>query len=410
MLHKIHPDVLDIIAQLQNAHFETYIVGGAVRDILLNRIPKDYDVCTAATPEEVVEVFGRKQSIIIGKRFRIVHVKTPKHTIEVSTFRRKPNETKMLADDNEYGTASEDAFRRDFTVNAIFYNPIKDELIDLTKQGLSDLEKGVVRVIGDPCARFDEDPVRVLRALKLVGQYNFKMEPETADALIYAMRLLLKVSPSRLALEVEKILRSPYGFEMLTTFKKHGLLKFFMPWLDQQWGTPECQYALELFKVYNQRIKKGAFTDSASLAIAALILPFIEKKYGLGKGMLWEKNHDIKYQIKDVLEAFLYPHGFCGRILDSTLNMLLLQTDFLRFDGDMNRLTQSRSYVRGRELFILQNEIISHISNIEEHFPGPSESFFKRKAEGGHLPPPHHKKRRRKRFQNPNKPICPPTE
>ena len=181
---KIEKYVTDIVAALQNAGYEAYIVGGAVRDFLLDRQPKDYDISTSATPEEVKKVFKKQRCMIIGRRFRLVHLYHGKEILEISTFRKKPEHNapapeKMNFRDNEFGTVQEDAQRRDFTVNALFYDPVNDRIYDYTGHGLDDIRDGIVRIIGDPVTRLEEDPVRILRALKLVGQYGFRMEPET---------------------------------------------------------------------------------------------------------------------------------------------------------------------------------------------------------------------------------------
>ena len=210
-----------VVDALQKAGFETYIVGGAIRDLLLKRKPKDFDISTSATPEEVRQVFGRRKARIIGKRFRLTHVTVNGELFEVSTFRRTPsvhagdkNDEKfqkmpenLIVSDNDYGTAKEDAFRRDFTVNALFYDPVNKVLIDHTGMGIKDIENGVVRAIGEAALRFEEDPVRMIRALKLVAQFDFSLESATENALFGALPLLKHASAGRLSLELEKILK-----------------------------------------------------------------------------------------------------------------------------------------------------------------------------------------------------------
>ena len=186
----IAPYVTEIIQSLQDAGYEAYIVGGAVRDFLMGREPKDYDLSTSATPEQIRKVFRNRHCIIIGKRFRLVHLYCGREIIEISTFRRCPEQgvqqqsperskrrtaapEKMIFRDNEFGTSYDDAFRRDFTVNAIFYDPVHNELFDYTGQGIRDIEERRIRIIGEAALRFEEDPVRMLRALKLKGQYGF---------------------------------------------------------------------------------------------------------------------------------------------------------------------------------------------------------------------------------------------
>ena len=201
---QVAPYITDIIARLQEAGYETYVVGGAIRDLMLGREPKDYDISTSATPEQVKDVFGRRRARIIGRRFKLVHLYQGMEIIEISTFRKMPEKStkvpaklkdqpvpeNMIFHDNEFGTSEEDAWRRDFTVNALFYDPVSHKLIDHTKSGLDDINNGIVRAIGDASLRFEEDPVRMLRALKLVGQYGFKLCPETEASLRECLPLI----------------------------------------------------------------------------------------------------------------------------------------------------------------------------------------------------------------------------
>ena len=195
---EVSASAVEVISTLQNAGFESYVVGGAVRDLLLGRSPKDFDISTAASPEEVRAVFGRHRARIIGKRFRLAHVYVGRELFEVSTFRRAPETNgadergikdpqkmpeHLIFSDNSFGTAHEDAWRRDFTVNALFYDPLKEEILDYTGQGIADIQAHVVRAIGTPALRFEEDPVRILRALKLVAQFDFALDAATGRVL-----------------------------------------------------------------------------------------------------------------------------------------------------------------------------------------------------------------------------------
>ncbi len=387
MINKIDPSVKSAVQRLQEAGFDTYIVGGAVRDILLNRKPKDYDVSTMATPEEVRALFGRKRAMIIGKRFRLVHLREHNHIIEVSTFRRAPNgacakiirpqyakpvdNPQMIRDDNEYGTPQEDAFRRDFTVNALFYDPVTNDILDFTHHGLSDLHQGIVRVIGDPVTRFEEDPVRLLRALKLVGQYNFKLEAETAKALYNNLSLITLASPSRLTLELEKILRSQYGHKILRTFHEYGLLKYFLPWLDMHWNSEACEYAMHLLAERNHRVQKGKYRESLSVATACLALPFIEEAQDQGPGALWEDDLHPKTDVWNKIEAVLTPHRFCQKVTASATSMILAMPEFLDVHNSSEELVHMRGYAHAREFFMIQNEVAWLIEDVEVRFPNP---------------------------------------
>ena len=178
---KIPKSILKVIKKLQKKGYTTYLVGGCVRDLLMGLTPKDYDIGTTATPEEILKIFPAR-SQIIGRRFPIVHVYLGKNGyVEVTTFRGK-EELDSKKKDN-YGTPEEDAFRRDLTINALFYDPEEEKIIDYTG-GLEDLKKGIIKVIGDPEERFKEDPVRMLRAVRHSARLGFHIEQTTWKAIL----------------------------------------------------------------------------------------------------------------------------------------------------------------------------------------------------------------------------------
>ncbi len=218
---------LKVLYRLQHAGYAAYLVGGGVRDVLLKRKPKDFDVATDARPEQVRALF--RNSRMIGRRFRIVHVYFRGEIIEVSTFRANTEEDTRETDsespfivqtNNTYGTIEEDAWRRDFTVNALYYN-IKDFSIVDYMTGLDDLQAGVLRIIGDPIQRFHEDPVRLLRAIRLAAKLNFTLHPDTEQPLRELPNLLQHVSSARLFDEVLKLF-----FEGNAEVTYHKLLEF----------------------------------------------------------------------------------------------------------------------------------------------------------------------------------------
>ena len=173
----IDPDALKVLYRLKNGGFVAYLVGGGVRDLLLERQPKDFDVGTSAHPQQVRKLF--RNCFIVGRRFRLAHVRFGRKVIEVSTFRRaaEPEEgDTLIRRDNTFGSPEEDAFRRDFTVNALFYDIATFSVIDWVG-GLEDLTARVIRTIGDPAQRFREDPVRMLRAVALAARLDFTIDP-----------------------------------------------------------------------------------------------------------------------------------------------------------------------------------------------------------------------------------------
>jgi len=386
---KIDPYIIDVIGRLRSAGFETYLVGGAVRDILLDRIPKDYDVSTAATPEEVRRVFRDRHTLIIGRRFRLVHLIRGRDITEISTFRKRPEQEEqadrpkrcenapenMIFHDNAFGTSRDDAFRRDFTVNAIFYDPVDDRLVDHTGLGVSDLRAGIVRTIGDPALRFEEDPVRVLRAIKLVGQYGFTMEPETGRAVRASLELICHASPSRLSLELEKILRNSYTGEILKAFREYGFLKYFLPNLDSVFGTPRMDYALRLLELRGERIRAGVFRASLSTAVAMLALPFAEYEIGGHEepGGLWEHYLGIESDLRHIILRLINPLVLTHRTTADAVNNLLMQPRF-KYHRRLHSFADRKGYPGSREFAIIQNIAAWHIPDFEDACPLPVRS------------------------------------
>jgi len=211
---RVSPNAIDVTAKLQEAGYAGLLVGGCVRDLLLGHTPKDFDVATNATPEEVRDLFRRSR--LVGRRFRIAHVRYGRELIEVSTFRqavaddadeRAHSAAGMILRDNVYGTLEEDAFRRDFTINALYYDPQTEEILDYVG-GLEDLESGHLRFIGDAATRVREDPVRALRAIRFQAKLDCELDPEISACLPEAAAALEEVPAARLFDEVQKILMS----------------------------------------------------------------------------------------------------------------------------------------------------------------------------------------------------------
>ena len=280
-IHKIDKSLLTSGALkttegLQKAGFDAYIVGGAVRDLLLKRIPKDFDVATNATPEEVNRIFRRSR--IIGRRFRLVHVLFGDETIEVSTFRGSHLEAgdSKIADsgriirDNVFGSIVEDALRRDFTANALYYDPENEEVLDF-HNGLADIKAGVLRMIGKPEVRYAEDPVRMLRAVRLSAKLGLKIEALTQAPIAKMADLLQEVPPSRLFDEMLKLFLSGHAIESVSALREqhlhHGLLPMLDVVLEQPLGERFVMLAL---KNTDERILSGKSANPSFLFAALL--------------------------------------------------------------------------------------------------------------------------------------------
>jgi len=238
---------------LAQAGFKGYLVGGAVRDLLLGKTPKDFDVATDATPDEVRRLFRRSR--IIGRRFQIVHVMCGRVTIEVTTFRsngqkeaeeedehsagdRSPAEHKRLTDehgrllsDNVFGNMADDAARRDFTINALYYDPAREEVHDYFG-GVADCKKRVLRMIGDPETRFREDPVRMLRAARFAAKLDFHIDPDTRKPVATLAPLLANIPRARIFDEALKLLMSGHALRGVHQLRAEGLHHGMLPLLD----------------------------------------------------------------------------------------------------------------------------------------------------------------------------------
>jgi len=275
-VHKINKTLISQSALktcegLQKAGFEAFIVGGAVRDLLLNYKPKDFDIATNATPEEVNRIFRRSR--IIGRRFRLVHVLWGSETIEVSTFRGhhqaegdgQTADSGRILRDNIFGNLTEDAARRDFTANALYYNAKTEEVLDF-HNGVADIKANLLRMIGDPVTRYQEDPVRMLRAVRLSAKLGLKIEKSTQEPIQKLADLLQDVPPSRLFDEMLKLFLSGHAVESIGALRAqhlhHGLLPLLDVVLEQPLGERFVMLAL---KNTDDRIRVGKSSNPSFL-------------------------------------------------------------------------------------------------------------------------------------------------
>jgi poly(A) polymerase len=279
-VHKVSRDGISYGARrvtdgLQAEGFKAFVVGGAVRDLLLNHPPKDFDVATDATPEEVRRVFRRSR--IIGRRFRLVHVMFGDETVEVSTFRRmieaedaQTDEHGRLLRDNEFGDQEQDAARRDFTANALFYDPSTQEIFDY-HEGYADVRANTLRIIGDPEVRYREDPVRMLRAVRLSAKLGMKLDAATAAPIAQMKDLLANVPEARMFDEMLKLLLSGHALECIKKLRAMGLHHGMLPMLDVILEQPLGErFVMLSLQNTDQRIRDDKPTSPAFLFAALL--------------------------------------------------------------------------------------------------------------------------------------------
>ena len=231
----VDADALRVLSRLQRNDFEAYLVGGCVRDLMLGRKPKDFDVATAAHPRQIKRLF--RNGRIIGRRFRLVHVVYGDQIIETSTFRREPPNSEgpdgdlLIREDNVFGSAEEDARRRDFTINGLFFDPAEGVIHDWV-EGLKDLDDGLLRTIGDPEVRIAEDPVRILRAIKFATRLGFRIEDKTWNAMTSLAGDLQRSAPPRVLEEILRLMRSGTALGAFRMMRACGALGTLLPTVD----------------------------------------------------------------------------------------------------------------------------------------------------------------------------------
>lgn len=278
----ISDNALKVLYRLHKGGYEAFLVGGGVRDILLGLRPKDFDIATNATPEQVKKLF--RNCRIIGRRFRLAHILFGRDIIEVATFRAHCDDNieqrgdGMIVRDNVYGTVEEDAIRRDFTVNALYYNIADFSLHDYCG-GLTDLRKKQMSIIGDPELRYREDPVRMLRAIRLASKLELKIESKTANAIKPNAELLLQVPAARLWEEYKKMFLAGKAEKTFLALQEYGLLKFLFPTMVDSMRTAENAEAfiIQALRNTDDRLAEGKTINPAFLQAVFLWFPLLEK-------------------------------------------------------------------------------------------------------------------------------------
>ncbi|MCG7585258.1 polynucleotide adenylyltransferase PcnB [Photobacterium sp. OFAV2-7] len=290
----ISENALKVLYRLNKAGFDAYLVGGGVRDLLLNKQPKDFDIATNATPEEIKKLF--RNCRLIGRRFRLAHILFGRDVIEVATFRghhadAKPsvqnkqqiasqNQEGMLLRDNVYGTIDEDAERRDFTINALYYS-IKDFTVSDYANGVHDLENRIIRLIGDPETRYREDPVRMLRAVRFAAKLDMTIESKTAEPIHGLATLLQDIPPARLFEESLKLLQSGNGLATYKLLREYNLFQQLFPLLSEHFTedhSSQTELMIEhILAATDKRIVEEKRVNPAFMYAAMLWYPMVTR-------------------------------------------------------------------------------------------------------------------------------------
>ncbi len=313
----ISENALKVLYRLKNAGYEAYMVGGGVRDLSLGREPKDFDVATDASPEEVKDLF--RNCRLIGRRFRLAHVHFGREIIEVATFRALHDgdageideeadvqiEDGRILRDNVYGTLEEDALRRDFTINSLYYNIADFSVVDYTG-GMDDLKAGLIRLIGDPETRYREDPVRMLRAARFAAKLGFRIDEHTARPIPEMAALLEHIPQARLFEEVLKLFMAGMAVETFEVLRHYGLFRQLFP------GTEACidgdetgawmQFVASALKNTDDRIAEGKPVTPAFL-FAALLWPVVRGQFDALLAEGWNEVPALQKAASEAIDA-----------------------------------------------------------------------------------------------------------
>jgi len=334
--HRIHQDALRVVSRLMRSGHESYLVGGCVRDLLLGRKPKDFDIATAAHPRQIRRLF--RNARIIGRRFKLAHIYYGDHILETATFRRPPEahgEDLLITDDNAFGTAAEDAMRRDFKINGLFLDPVHDLIHDFVG-GLDDLEDGILSTIGDPRVRMAEDPVRIMRAIKFATRLGFEIEDDTWEAMCEFAEELERAAPPRILEELMRLCLSGTALGAFRMMRACGALGVLLPGIDQFIGAsddpdPETRDRADSYWRLLEALDADVHAErepSRALCLAVLWLRVIEREADPDSRTLPGAPGDMFDVVSEVLDPLVQDSRLPRRIFIVARRMIVDQHRF----------------------------------------------------------------------------------
>ena len=344
---------IETVRRLKKKGYQAYLVGGAVRDLLLGQDPKDYDVSTDATPIEIKKAF--KRAYIIGKRFKLVHVRICGETVEVSTFRKTPRKTKStrgIRADNTFGNRAEDAMRRDLTVNSLLLDPIDKKILDYTN-GIEDIKARTLRVIGQPSMRYREDPVRMMRLLRLSAKLDCKMVPQSLRPVQSMAHMLNDIPPARLFDELTKAIFSKSASKAFDNFLEHGIAEVLFPQLSE-FDSNQLSFIDEALKTSDHLLRKNQ-RSSLSFVISSFFWPVIAdewvaacKKNKANMTMM----HDLYFK-SGIEQSIIIPRSLRLKVWEtwefqSRFQRLLGRRSALRIDPNADKTWRALLFLRFR--------------------------------------------------------------
>ncbi|MCI0381536.1 MAG: polynucleotide adenylyltransferase PcnB [Chlamydiae bacterium] len=324
-INKVDSHALYVMEKLRIAGFVAYLVGGSVRDLLLGKKPKDFDISTSASPEQIKGIF--RNCILIGRRFRLAHIRFGRKILEVSTFRSGDIEAhELIVRDNQWGYPEEDALRRDFTINGLFYDPATQTIIDYVG-GFADLQKKYLRTIGKPYIRFKQDPVRMLRLLKFQARFGFEVDQEAHIALLECRGEITKSSPARILEEILRMLESGSAKLFIQLLSDHGILYHLVPvlarFLEKEKESEDIYIFLEEIDLIHKDPINPLF--ERPIIFSCLVYPILEKRI---HETYLERDHtphlgQIQMEVRELLRELFHSFLLIPKKLRTSMNSIL---------------------------------------------------------------------------------------
>ncbi|HEX9161720.1 MAG TPA: polynucleotide adenylyltransferase PcnB [Thermoanaerobaculia bacterium] len=398
---QIPENVLKVLYRLHRSGYRAYLCGGSVRDLLMQRTPKDFDIATDAHPAVIRRLF--RNSRIIGRRFRLVHVIFQDMIVEVATFRREPergndeNADILVTDDNTFGSPLQDARRRDFTMNGLFYNIADFSVLDYVG-GLEDIDARRVRVIGDPDVRFREDPVRMMRAIEFASRLDFQIEPATYGAIIRHRTEILKASPPRVSEEILELLRRGWSRGAFRLMVDTGLLEPLFPEVYNAISADRAPYFWMMLEVLDRTVQSGRKIPDPVL-LSVLLLPWIMEELERE-----EEGRDVRMRMAEVLlfiRDLIQPISARMSLPSGTRHQMeqALETLWRLLEPPADRRSQFRFVFRepfNDALALLELYALSSGKYVEQYRQWSSFAQKVRKAQEDEVPKVRKRRRRRR--------------
>ncbi len=358
-------NALSVISRLHKKKFKAYIVGGGIRDLIEGIIPKDFDIVTDCEPKQIRKLF--KNSRIIGRRFKLVHITFPNEVIEVTTFRSgedpqsdsiQINDKGRIIRDNKWGTQEEDALRRDLTINSIYYDPFSEEIVDYTG-GIKDLENKKIKLIGDAEKRIVEDPVRILRVIRFAAKLNFEIDLEIKNAITKHKNQLLEMSSARIYEEIIKMFLTGHAQKTYQLLQEYDLFDLLFPHIENS-KEDFNEFYENAFKNTDQRIEENKKLNTGFL-FATLLWPKIYLKSGISERIKYKSFYrNIASVLQKQQNITAIPRRYSSFVRDIWMN----QIRFKKMSKKSINFANSMRFRASYDFLLLRNSLEKNLETV----------------------------------------------